>query len=230
MNIATLAPDIAQDIIAKSRSTPPAPAPVQYRLTTAHIDASLPPEYRGAMAKRALIDATEDHHTILISGPPGTGKTRQLWGIVRWWRMSEAKRIGVRSVPYDLDVRRKWAVPGIDTWAEGVCKSMEQRQPIVIMSESSDIRANRFDRDWLASVCADRRWLAIDDIGCVRPDQWVQEAVYEIATQRRKNQYGTIWTTNLSGDELREQYGAAIASRLMGGKVFELDGNDRRTT
>ena len=220
--------DIARDIISRSRCTPPAPTPEEYAVSASHVDASMPPEYRGALAKRALIDATDSQHTILISGPPGTGKTWQLWGLVRWWRLTDAKRIGARRVPYEIDAHRKWTIPDIDTWAAGVCGRMERRQPIVIMSESSDIRARRFDRDWLAGVCVDRRWVAIDDIGCVRPDQWVQEAVYEIATQRRKNQFGTIWTTNLSGDELREQYGAAIASRLMGGQIFGLDGQDRR--
>jgi Cdc6-like AAA superfamily ATPase len=222
---------LAETIKAQSRATPPRPQPALYALNDADVENSLPPEYVGAEPKAGLLTALLTTNTILIGGAPGTGKTRQLWGLARRWRFKAARNLIQHGtyVPFELDHRRRWRVVDRDAWAQKTMDEIVRRQPLTIISESSDIRANRFDRDWLAYVAGLPHALAVDDIGCIEPDQWVKEAIYEISTVRRRNNMLTIYTTNLNDNELAAAFGSAIASRLAGGEVFSLGGTDRRT-
>ena len=213
------------------------PQDLTYRLTAADIEDTLPIEYRKAVAidavrqsVKAAIMSKDIGGSALISGPPGTGKTWQLYGLLRAQRMRNARSLietGER-IRHELTSARKWKAEPEAAWAARRSRDVVAMDRLAIISESSDIRRARYDRDRLDAWCKDERILAIDDIGCVKPSEWVLEAVYEIATQRRKDGLTTIWTTNLQPDELRQTFGGAIASRLLGDAVVEIDGKDRR--
>lgn len=70
--------------------------------------------------------------------------------------------------------------------------------------------------------------LVLDDIGVEKVTDWVAEKLYEIVDAR----YGakaTIYTTNLTGDEMSKKLSLAISSRVYGVEtVLILEGNDRR--
>lgn len=213
------------------------PEPLVYRLTKADIEATLPTEYRKAVAIEAVrqtvmaaVQAKEIGGSALIVGPPGTGKTFQLYGLLRGQRLRHARDLIERGerIRHQLTSSRKWKAEPQAVWAERRVREVVAQDIMAIISESSDIRRARYDRDRLDAWCKDDRILAVDDIGCVKPSEWVLEAVYEIATQRRKDGRTTIWTTNLNPDELRQTFGGAIASRLLGDAVVEIDGKDRR--
>jgi len=72
--------------------------------------------------------------------------------------------------------------------------------------------------------------LIIDDIGTERVSEWVREQVVSIITERVNNGLSTIYTSNLSIDELTEKMGdARIGSRIKGStQEIHLTGKDVR--
>lgn len=71
--------------------------------------------------------------------------------------------------------------------------------------------------------------LIVDDIGAEKMTEWVRERIVSIIHTRVSNGLSTIYTSNLSPDELKEEMGDRIASRILGGSnVVEITGSDRR--
>ncbi len=71
--------------------------------------------------------------------------------------------------------------------------------------------------------------LFLDDIGAEKPTEWAQQNLCLIIDQRYENMKKTIFTSNLSLDELSERLGERIASRIAEMCVIiELKGKDRR--
>lgn len=71
--------------------------------------------------------------------------------------------------------------------------------------------------------------LIIDDIGAERVTEWVSERLVSIINTRSSNGLCTIYTSNLSPQELKEKLGDRIASRVLGGsQIIEIKGGDRR--
>jgi DNA replication protein DnaC len=56
--------------------------------------------------------------------------------------------------------------------------------------------------------------LVLDDLGAEAPTGWVHDRLYQIVNRRYEESHPTIITTNLSLDELGEQVGQRITSRL----------------
>ena len=72
--------------------------------------------------------------------------------------------------------------------------------------------------------------LIIDDIGSEKLTEWVRERIVSIIHTRVSNGLSTIYTSNLSPDELKEEMGDRIASRILGcSHVVEITGADRRS-
>ena len=73
------------------------------------------------------------------------------------------------------------------------------------------------------------RLLIIDDIGAERVTDWVRERMVSIINTRVSNNLTTIYTSNLSPEELRGELGDRIASRILGSsQVVEITSGDRR--
>ena len=102
------------------------------------------------------------------------------------------------------------------------------QHPVHIISECGDIDRYRFEWDWLEEWAKFHGRLCVDDIGYRKPSEWTYQAIYFLTNYRRQYKLKTIWTTNLTVEELKESYGAAIASRLMGGVVIPTGGIDKR--
>lgn len=72
--------------------------------------------------------------------------------------------------------------------------------------------------------------LIIDDIGSEKLTEWVRERIVSIIHTRVSNGLSTIYTSNLSPAELKEEMGDRISSRILGGShVVEIAGADRRS-
>ena len=71
--------------------------------------------------------------------------------------------------------------------------------------------------------------LIIDDIGSEKLTEWVRERIVSIIHTRVSNGLSTIYTSNLSPEELKAEMGDRISSRILGGAcVVEITGADRR--
>lgn len=73
--------------------------------------------------------------------------------------------------------------------------------------------------------------LVLDDIGTTRPTEAFMEFLYCIANKREKfkDMCGTIITTNLNSNSMREMFGSAFVSRIACGRCVRHDGKDRRS-
>ena len=71
--------------------------------------------------------------------------------------------------------------------------------------------------------------LIIDDIGAEKVTEWVRERVVSIVNTRVSNGLSTIYTSNLSPEELNAEMGDRISSRILGcSNIVEITGADRR--
>ncbi len=71
--------------------------------------------------------------------------------------------------------------------------------------------------------------LTIDDIGAEKPTDWVMETLYDLINERYEECKITIFTSNLSLDELAERLGDRIPSRIAEMcEIIELKGEDKR--
>lgn len=70
----------------------------------------------------------------------------------------------------------------------------------------------------------------IDDLGTRMPSEAFKDYLYAIIEKRERNKdtRGTLITTNLNSEQMREMFGDAIVSRVASGQVFRFDGKDRR--
>lgn len=84
--------------------------------------------------------------------------------------------------------------------------------------------------DYLLQQLIKAPLLVLDDIGTTRPTEAFMEFLYIIADKRykQKDTQGTIITTNLNSQSMRELCGDAFVSRVASGRCVRHDGPDRR--
>ena len=104
---------------------------------------------------------------------------------------------------------------------------------IFLPSFLEDIRNSYSDKDpdfeQILEMVNNCKLLIIDDIGAERVTEWVAERMVSIINRRSSNGLCTIYTSNLSPDQLKEKLGDRIASRVFGGsQIIEIKGGDRR--
>jgi hypothetical protein len=186
-------------------------------------EAGIPVEYQSATMPpklRAII--AEEPVSIALLGPPGTGKTYLCWGVLRDDRQRQ-----VRQLLDEGEVPKRDEKP--IQWLHRMVERIVSSDRVKIISESAHIRYHRHDRDWLENVSRWRGLLCIDDIGFTgKADDWVVESIYHLANERRALGRKTMYTSNLSADEMRSVFGAAVASRILGGAIVPVSGTDRR--
>ena len=164
---------------------------------------------------------------ITLLGPPGTGKTRALYAARHYARgklLADAINGEVECLyfkPTEFERRQ-------ETDAEAIKRVVSSADRVKIIDEVGDIRSHRYDRGWLDAIIAYPHVLGIDDIGCIVPNEWVLECIYHLSNKRRSQSVPTIWTSNLTRQQFRDTFGAAIASRILGGVVLEVEGEDWR--
>lgn len=81
-------------------------------------------------------------------------------------------------------------------------------------------------------ICRDVDLLVVDDIGTENPTGWVLEKLYTIIDYRVEHKKSSIFTTNLTGEEMKKKLGRALTSRIWGAggpkMQFEITGKDWR--
>lgn len=81
-------------------------------------------------------------------------------------------------------------------------------------------------------ICQSLDLLVIDEIGIENATPWAIEKLYAIIDYRHDHNKSSIYTTNLTGLEIKEREGPALRSRILGaggpGSKYLVDGRDRR--
>lgn len=71
--------------------------------------------------------------------------------------------------------------------------------------------------------------LVLDDVGSEKPSEWVTEQLYRIINRRYEEALPTVYTSNLTIEELDDRIGERSVSRIVGScRIVELTGNDKR--
>jgi hypothetical protein len=188
----------------------------------------IPEEFHGAELSQGLKEVlTRRPPSVTVLGPPGTGKTRSLWAM---------KYCARRALIGDLigsPIKRNYIPDGqyerrICSYDDAIIKIIEKNERVEITDEAGGIRAHRYDRGWLDDLISFPYFLCVDDIGCLEPNEWVKEVIYHLSNERRARKRTTIWTSNLTSQQFRDTFGGAIASRILGGEVIEVSGQDWR--
>ncbi|MFA6325044.1 MAG: ATP-binding protein [Candidatus Paceibacterota bacterium] len=93
----------------------------------------------------------------------------------------------------------------------------------VVSTQGSSIESN------LSTILNHKGLLIIDDLGSQKMTEWVQDRIYEIVNKRYEDVVPTIFTSNLSMQDLSGVIGDRITSRIIGScNIIKLDGEDRR--
>jgi DNA replication protein DnaC len=207
---------------------PPRPEPVVFRLVEKDLDHGVPPDFHGARLLPAVADALRSRPvSLLLAGPNGVGKTRQAWAMVRAARRSRCAALfsDGETMTHVWQHGQGWNLPlKRSAWAAEVLS----RDTVLLISEVGDLRRHPFDFSWLDQSARFASWVVVDDVGASPPTPWVTDALYLLANERRSWKRPTVWTTHHPPERLRDVFGPAIASRLLGGMVLSLDGRDRR--
>lgn len=104
---------------------------------------------------------------------------------------------------------------------------------IFLPSFLEDLRADYGNKDpefdTVLSMVKGCKFLIVDDTGAERVTEWVGERLVSLINTRSSNGLCTVYTSNLSPEELRGKLGDRIGSRVLGSsKVIEIAGSDRR--
>ena len=87
------------------------------------------------------------------------------------------------------------------------------------------------DRDKILNAIMTRKLVVLDDVGAsVVNSSFVATNLSQIIDTRYRNNLATLYTSNLSEDELTNHYGSRIADRILSDISIELKGKGRRTT
>lgn len=174
---------------------------------------------RKAMERLASLDRLED--SVLMHGPAGCGKTHLGCALLRHlmpkYRRSE----------YDIDPDG----PGGGGQTRRVVKTPIRfiSAPEALLEIRSTFGSSQdVSEKAVVAEFHENALLFIDDIGVEKPSEWATQTLYSIVDGRYCRELPTIFTSNLSLDQIAVRVGDRLASRLAAGVVLHVDGPDHR--
>lgn len=183
------------------------------------LDEAIPKRYRSAGVEHPDIASWVDEYvqcpsearSLMVMGPVGTGKTWAAFGALR--------QAAVRSLRPNRAGRYV-----LGTWAATTFPDFIAHMRPGYFSQRDDMTAEKYMAH-LRSVPI----LLVDDLGVSKGSEWVEDVTHRLVSGRYDDELPTIYTTNLSPDELDVAIGARMRSRLAEQcMTVRLVGNDRR--
>ena len=128
--------------------------------------------------------------------------------------------------PEPADVK---AFEALNDFKENIVRNVEEGNGLYIWGKSTGSGNPDPDFEQVLDMLKKCKLLIIDDIGAERVTEWVRERLVSIINTRVGAGLSTIYTSNLSPEELKEGLGDRISSRVLGSSgVVEITGADRR--
>lgn len=156
--------------------------------------------------KESVLEKVEAGKGLYIWGKStGSGKTSWACKVMSHY---------FRKIAFDTGLENEGLYIFLPTFLEDLRDNYESKDP---------------DFEQVLSMVKECNLLIIDDIGAERVTEWVRERMVSIINTRVSNNLATIYTSNLSPEELKEELGDRISSRVLGSsQVVEIAGGDRR--
>ena len=140
---------------------------------------------------------------IYFFGPAGTGKTHQMYGLLRKFRTEKVEGKLINVPDWLVQLRLKF-----ENTANNMGLSAEY---------------------WIEREIKYKDILFIDDLGVEKVTDWNSEILYRLINYRSENELTTYIASNLSLNELAKQRDDRLTSRIAGLCVVkEIGGKDRR--
>lgn len=154
--------------------------------------------------------------SVFITGSCGTGKTHLAAALIKDYYAR-----GVKEIEYDSYVQNENIITEkLSTF--GFVNFQE-----LVIGVKSSFRKESISMDNI--INAHLKGIRLfDDIGTNKPTDVTVETLYMILNKRYENELKTIYTSNLSVQEIAKTYGDRIASRLSSFEQIRLTGDDRR--
>lgn len=161
--------------------------------------------------KNYYLEKQYEKKGLYVFGKSGTGKTYSAYSLTKYL-VAEDCEVQIYNLPKLLNVIRA-------TFKKDS-----------IYDESTDDNYHTYIRDMKdVEALENVQILIIDDIGAEKPTDWVMETLYQLINERCSNCKTTVFTSNLSLDELAERLGDRISSRIVQMcDVIEITGEDKR--
>lgn len=152
-----------------------------------------------AWADRFAADPTRVP-SLVLTGPTGTGKTRQCWGLLRKVVMAHATT--GRRVRWEFTTH-----PELN----------DQLRPKPDGSHA-----------WALEPYLHAELLILDDLGAGKQSEWTGDSLHRLVDHRWSHMLPTVYSTNLTPAQLADAVGDRIVSRLADSTRVALKGSDRR--
>ncbi len=121
-----------------------------------------------------------------------------------------------RKIAFDTGLENEGLYIYLPTFLEDLRESYDDKDP---------------DFEQVLFMVKSCKLLIIDDIGTEKVTEWVRERLVSIINTRAGAGLATIYTSNLSPEELLEKLGDRISSRVLGSsQAVKINGGDRRGT
>lgn len=153
----------------------------------------------------------------LITGPIGVGKTHLLFALVENAVRQSVNCLTVHDVDYNggkEDALVVYHKSILDLFAD--------------IKSVFSLQNERTEEEVISKYCIAKN-LFLDDFGVHNNTAWESAIIYKILDYRWSNNLRTVISSNFSIQELNDNYGERLASRIIGtGDLLVLEGEDLR--